>query len=128
MIDKDGNMIITHLIYGSFKGVSANYSTNNGLTWSQQVIISTQSTGICDKDFSCTDDVPTSPFYGRCYCAWFHGNREYIVYTTNGGANWSAQLQINQFNSFGIDLVRGPRARFMHHGFPETANMDSGLH
>ena len=108
VIDKNGNMIMAHLTSSPLNGVSANYSTNNGLTWSQEVLINTPSSGIWDKDFTCTDDVPTSPFYGRCYCAWEHSYKEFISYTTNGGVNWAVQVQINQFNSFGIDLCCGP--------------------
>ena len=109
-IDKDGNFLITHL--GG--GIGANFSTNNGLTWSNtfQII-----TGSQDKNLSNTDDVPGSPFYGRSYTVWtdFRTTVKPIMvsYTTNGGVSWSTAQAINNppspfTTSQGCDVVVGP--------------------
>jgi len=108
-IDKDGRFIISHL--GG--GIKANYSTNNGLNWSNDVTITT---GSQDKNLTTTDDSPTSPYYGRSYTAWsrFSASLPPIAfsYTTNGGVSWSASADVNVppagHYSQGVDLRTGP--------------------
>ncbi len=92
-IDKNGNIIMTHLGY-STSGMFANYSTNNGLNWSSSYTIQS---GSVDKNFAGTDDAPTSPYYGRSYCVyttWGSGYPPRISYTTNGGVSWSTPTDI----------------------------------
>ena len=92
-IDKNGNIIMTHLGY-STSGMFGNYSTNNGLTWSANYTIQS---GSVDKNFAGTDDAPTSPYYGRSYCVyttWGSGYPPRISYTTNGGVSWSTPTDI----------------------------------
>ncbi len=92
-IDKNGNIIMTHLGY-STSGMFANYSTNNGLNWSSTYTIQS---GSVDKNFAGTDDAPTSPYYGRSYCVyttWGSGYPPRISYTTNGGVSWSTPTDI----------------------------------
>jgi hypothetical protein len=87
-IDKNGNIIMTHLGYNT-SGMFGNYSTNNGLTWSASYTIMS---GSVDKNFAGTDDCPTSAYYGRSYCVWTKWSSPYdayISYTTNGGVGWS---------------------------------------
>ncbi|HAY35324.1 MAG TPA: hypothetical protein PK536_11950 [Ignavibacteria bacterium] len=108
-IDKDGRFIISHL--GG--GIKANYSTNNGLNWSNDVTITS---GSQDKNLTTTDDSPTSPYYGRSYTAWsrFTASLPPIAfsYTTNGGVSWSASADVNVppagHYSQGVDLRTGP--------------------
>ncbi|HQY20448.1 MAG TPA: hypothetical protein PLX80_06325 [Ignavibacteria bacterium] len=108
-IDKDGRFIISHL--GG--GIKANFSTNNGLNWSNDVTITT---GSQDKNLTTTDDSPTSPYYGRSYTAWSRFNAASppiaFSYTTNGGVSWSAATDINVppagHYSQGVDLRTGP--------------------
>lgn len=111
-IDKNGNFIMSHLGF-STSGMFANYSTNNGLTWSANATIIS---GSQDKNLAGTDDAPSSPFYGRSYVVWSLfsvGSPPIdISYTTNGGVAWSAPIQINTsvagHYSQGCDIRVGP--------------------
>lgn len=111
-IDKNGVMIMSHLGY-STSGMFANYSTNNGATWSSTYTIAT---GSQDKNFATTDDAPSSAFYGRSYVVWslFSVSSPPIAvsYTTNSGVTWSAAAQINTsvagHYSQGCDARVGP--------------------
>jgi hypothetical protein len=92
-IDKNGNIIMTHLGYTT-GGMYGNYSTDNGLTWSSNFTIQS---GSVDKNLAGTDDAPSSPFYGRSYCVYTSFSSPYparISYTTNGGVSWSAPANI----------------------------------
>ncbi|MBS1518521.1 MAG: exo-alpha-sialidase, partial [Bacteroidetes bacterium] len=108
-IDKNGVIILTTLN----PGMAASYSTNNGITWSAAVNITTQSS---DKNFAASDDAPSSAFYGRSYCVWsnFAASSPPIVisYTTNGSVSWSPVSQINTppsgHYSQGCDIAIGP--------------------
>ncbi|MFZ1322713.1 MAG: T9SS type A sorting domain-containing protein [Ignavibacteria bacterium] len=108
-IDKDGVIIITTLN----PGMAASYSTNNGITWSPAVNITTQSS---DKNFAASDDAPSSSFYGRSYCVWSNfasGSPPIVIsYTTNSGVSWSSVNQINTsvagHYSQGCDIAIGP--------------------
>ncbi len=109
-IDKDGTFLITHL--GG--GIGANYSTDNGATWSNTFMIIT---GSQDKNLSNTDDDPTSPYYGRTYTVWtdFRTTVKPILvsYTSNGGVSWTTAEAINNppspyTTSQGCDIVTGP--------------------
>ncbi|MCI0450616.1 MAG: T9SS type A sorting domain-containing protein [Chlorobi bacterium] len=105
IIDKDGRFILTH--QGGFQtGMFSNYSTNQGLSWSETYPILT---GDQDKGSPGTDDAPTSSFYGKTYLAWTRFSPPYpivISYTSNGGVNWSSIIQIN--NSCGSNRSFGP--------------------
>jgi len=109
-IDKDGRIIFTAL---DVPPMCAAYSTNNGLTWSSRITISSQS---ADKNFAASDDAPTSTYYGRSYCVWSNfaiGSPPIVVsYTTNGGVSWSGVIQINTsvsgHYSQGADIAIGP--------------------
>jgi hypothetical protein len=111
-IDKNGTFIQTHLGY-STSGMFANYSTNNGSTWSATYTITT---GSQDKNLAATDDAPASPYYGRSYVVWSLFNLASppigISSTTNGGVSWSAVTQINTsvagHYSQGCDVAVGP--------------------
>ena len=111
-IDKNGNFIMTHLGF-STSGMFANYSTDNGATWSSNYTITT---GSQDKNLAGTDDYPSSPYYGRSYVVWslfnFSSPPAGISYTTNGGVNWSPVIQINTsasgHYSQGTDVATGP--------------------
>jgi hypothetical protein len=108
IIDKDGNFILTHQ-GGAVVGMFANYSTNQGLNWSNNIAILT---GDQDKGSPGTDDAPASPYYGRTYLVWTRFSPPFpivISYTTNGGQSWltgSSIIQIN--NSYGSNRSFGP--------------------
>ncbi|RPI12458.1 MAG: T9SS C-terminal target domain-containing protein [Ignavibacteriae bacterium] len=111
VIDKNGVFIMTHLGYLT-SGISANYSTNNGLTWSSNYTIAS---GTQDKNFAGTDDDPSSPYFGRTYCVWslwLTIPAIAISRTTNSGINWTAPLVINTpasgHYSQGADIRIGP--------------------
>ncbi len=117
-IDKDGRIILTHLTsisnFGGVTGMGANYSTDNGLTWSATVQVAND--GSADKNLAGTDDSPTSPFYGNSYFAWTSFGTSpangRVSRTTNGGVSWSAPLIINAtpsgHNAQGHDVAVGP--------------------
>ncbi len=94
IIDKDGRFLLTH--QGGFVlGMYSNFSTNQGLTWSPNYQIAGDDQ---DKGSPATDDVPTSPYYGRTYLIWTRFTNPFPAvasYTTNGGANWSSLIQVN---------------------------------
>lgn len=112
VIDKDGRFIMSHLGF-STSGMFANYSTDNGATWSSNYTIAT---GSQDKNLSGTDDAPSSPYYGRSYVVWSLFNvgspPAVISYTTNGGVSWTAPITINTsasgHYSQGTDIRVGP--------------------
>lgn len=117
-IDKDNRFIFTHLTsttnFGSVTGMGANYSTDNGLTWSAtyQVV----SDANADKNLAGTDDSPSSPFYGNSYFAWTSFGTSpangRASRTTNGGVTWSTPVVINAtpsgHNAQGHDVAAGP--------------------
>ncbi len=112
-IDKNGVLIITSMggfpILNNPNSIIANYSTNNGLTFSPTVAISSNTTIAQDKEFIWTDDVPGSPFYGRSYIAWTDpsiiGSAIKFVYTTNSGMSWSSEITISPQNTQGSTLI-----------------------
>jgi len=115
MVDKDGRFLISYIT--STGSMGASYSTDNGSTFSGTVTFPGASTA-ADKNLSCTDDDPTSPFYGRSYTVYteFGGsfvNRIVGTYTTNGGVNWSSISVISPPTSSGhhhqgCDVRTGP--------------------
>jgi len=111
-IDKDGRIFMTHLGF-SVSGMYANYSTNNGSTWSSNYTIVS---GSQDKNFAASDDSPLSAYYGRTYCVWSRFNVANppiaVSFTTNGGVSWSTATNINTsvsgHYSQGCDIRTGP--------------------
>ncbi len=114
-IDKDGRIIESFIITSGSMGAS--YSTNNGLNWASIVGFPGATTS-ADKNFSGTDDAPSSAFYGRSYTVYteFAGsfvNRIVLTYTTNGGVSWSTVAPVspvpstNHFHQ-GCDIKCGP--------------------
>ncbi len=108
----NGTFIISHLGY-TISGMYINYSTNYGVTWSPNITLFSGST---DKNLSCSDDSPTSPYYGRAYTVWSNFTLALppivISYTTDFGVSWTAQSQINNppsgHYSQGCDVCTGP--------------------
>ena len=111
VIDKDGRFILTHQ-GGFIVGMFSNLSTNFGANWSSNYLIAS---GDQDKGTPGTDDVASSPFYGRTYLVWTRFLNPFPIvcsYTTNGGLNWSSNTQINSspsgYVSLGADIKVGP--------------------
>jgi len=110
VIDKDGKFILTHQ-GGFIVGMFSNTSTNFGASWSGSVLIAS---GDQDKGTPGTDDVSSSPYYGRTYLVWTRFLNPFPIvcsFTTNGGASWSAYNQINSspsgYVSLGADIKTG---------------------
>jgi hypothetical protein len=114
-IDKDGRIIESFITTTGSMGAS--YSTNNGLNWASIVSFPGATTS-ADKNFSGTDDAPSSAFYGRSYTVYteFAGsfvNRIVLTYTTNGGVSWSSVAPVSPLPSAGhfhqgCDIKSGP--------------------
>lgn len=114
VIDKDGRLILTH--QGGFViGMYSNYSTNLGQTWSvnQQIAGNDQ-----DKGSPATDDVSSSSYYGRTFLVWTRFTSPFPIvtsHTTNGGANWSGVIQVNNSSaghqSLGPAMCIGPQGQ-----------------
>ncbi len=90
-IDNTGKFYMSYISRTGNIGVT--YSTNNGINWSTESILPGSSTS-SDKNFTATDNFPSSPYYGRCYIVYTEfGSTNYgrinISYTTNGGSSWS---------------------------------------
>jgi subtilisin-like proprotein convertase family protein len=103
-IDKNGRIIYTHLTsntnFGGLRGMGANYSTDGGLSYSATFDIEVFS-GV-DKNLACTDDVPSSPFYGNSYMAYTHlvtSDNGYAARTTNGGVSWQPPVQLTSIST-----------------------------
>ena len=111
-IDKNGVFLLYHIGYIQ-TGVFTNYSTNLGQNWSGQFTIS-QQTPPEDKGTLTTDNISSSPFYGRSYCSWVNFSPPYpvlISYTTNSGVSWSSFSQVNPSppnRCSGGDVKTGP--------------------
>ena len=98
-INTNGILIMTHLtsttVFGGVTGMGASYSTNNGLTWSANVQVSSNAND--DKNLATSNDV--APYLGQSYMAWtrFVGSvaNGFFSRTTDGGVTWSAPLQLN---------------------------------
>ena len=70
-------------------GVIVNRSTDGGLTWSNPVVVNSD-TGT-DKNWTVCDNTPTSPFFGNCYTEWdlnSAGNLIQMSTSTDGGLTW----------------------------------------
>ena len=70
-------------------------STDDGLTWSDPVIVPPPATkgGFMDKNWSVCDNHLSSPFYGNCYTEFdsvFADDLELVSTSTDGGLSWGA--------------------------------------
>ena len=71
-----------------------------------------------DKNLSCVDDVPGSPYLGRAYTVWTnfggtYANRIVGSYSTNGGATWTTAAPVSPapasgHHQQGCDVEVGP--------------------
>jgi hypothetical protein len=94
-IDKNGRFLLIRLGAPPFTGLYSHYSTDNGLNWSNQVTVALDDQ---DRATLTSDNIPTSPYYGRSYAAWVRFSQPFptvFSYTDNGGQNWNSVAQIN---------------------------------
>lgn len=109
-IDKDGTFILTRLGRSPFTGLYSHYSTDNGQTWSDQKVISTDD---LERASVATDYFPGSAYYGRTYAVWVKFAPPFplmMSFTDDGGINWSEPFPINNppNRSAGGDICIGP--------------------
>lgn len=114
VIDRNGRFIMSFITATS---MGASYSTNNGVNWVTPVNFPGATSG-ADKNFTATDDVPTSSYFGRTYTVYteFSGgflNRIVATYTTNGGVSWSSIAPVSPappvgYHHQGCDIKVGP--------------------
>ncbi|MFH1296282.1 MAG: T9SS type A sorting domain-containing protein [Bacteroidota bacterium] len=109
-IDKKGTFILTRLGRSPFTGLYSHYSTDNGATWSEQKVISTDD---LERAAAISDANPSSPYHGRTFAAWVKFAPPFplmFAYTDNGAESWTAPAAVNNPSnrSAGGDLAVGP--------------------
>jgi len=109
-IDKNGTFILTRLGRSPFVGLYSHYSLDNGKTWSDQKVISTDD---LERASVTSDAVSSSSFYGRTYAAWVKFAQPFPMmfsFTDDGAKTWSEPFQINNptQRSAGGDIAVGP--------------------
>ncbi|MEO8665958.1 MAG: hypothetical protein ABI462_10710 [Ignavibacteria bacterium] len=98
IIDKNGVMIIVYTTGpppgGSGFKVGLSYSTNNGLYWSKTSYI--PGVDSSDKVMSATDNLPSSPYFGRSYVVYSERRKGGIYFssTSNSGVTWDSAKRI----------------------------------
>ncbi|MFI5236600.1 MAG: T9SS type A sorting domain-containing protein [Ignavibacteriales bacterium] len=95
VIDKNNTFILTRKGFSS--GLYSHYSTNNGLTWSDQKIISLDDLAP-ERAGIVSDSNPESIYCGRTYVLWVQLSPPFPVTfssTDDGAQSWAASQQIN---------------------------------
>ena len=100
VIDRNGRFINSYITLTGQMGAS--WSTNNGVNWSSTVTFPGSTTS-SDKNFSSTDDAPSSAFYGRSYTYYteFSNSVPANFYrilgtrTADGGVSWSSVAPVS---------------------------------
>lgn len=95
VIDKNGIFILTRKGFSS--GIYSHFSTDHGLTWSDQKIISNDDISP-ERAGLVSDTNPINNYYGRTYVVWVKQSPPFpltFVFTDNSAQNWSSPLQIN---------------------------------
>jgi hypothetical protein len=86
----------------------ASFSTNAGINWAPAVPF--LSSGF-DKNFSCSDDIAASPFFGRAYTLWTGSGLIRSSFSTDGGQSWSQMVTVSPSSpgsKLGVDVEAGP--------------------
>jgi hypothetical protein len=110
-INKDGVFILTRR--GFFAGLYSHYSTDSGITWSNQKTISNDD---LERATMTSDVHPNSFYFGRSYAAWVKFAPPFPLqfsFTSDGGVTWSTPAQINNpiQRSAGGDITMGPEGK-----------------
>lgn len=108
-IDVNGRFILTRLGRTPFVGLYSHYSLDNGQTWSDQQVISTDD---LERAALATDAVHGSPYLGHTYAAWTKLAQPFPLmfsYTGDGAQTWSAARAVNNpsTRSAGGDVAIG---------------------
>lgn len=107
IIDKDGTFIMNRLgRQPTFIGLYSHYSTDNGLTWSNQKTISSED---LEKHSIDTDINSASDYYGRTYVVYTMLSPPYsvkMIHTDDNAQNWVAPFSVNNppVRCFGTDI------------------------
>jgi len=109
-IDKNGTFILTRLGFTPFGGLYSHHSNDNGATWSEQKVISTDD---LERAAVISDANPGSAFYGRTYAAWVRFAPPFpLVFacTDDGAQSWTTPVAVNNpsYRSAGGDMAIGP--------------------
>ena len=94
-IDKNEDFILLRLGYP--QGLYSHYSTDLGVTWSNQRTISINPEDL-DRGTIMSDGNPSSSYYGRTYVTWVRFSSPFpafFSYTDNIAGSWSSPAQIN---------------------------------
>jgi len=107
-INKDGTFILTRR--GFSPGLYSHYTTDFGLTWSNQKTITNDD---LERGTITSDVHPSSSYFGRSYAAWVKFAPPFplnFTITNDGGINWTTPVQINNpiQRSAGGDITMGP--------------------
>jgi hypothetical protein len=108
-IDKDGRFILTRLGRIPFNGLYSHYSTDMGITWSNQYTLTDED---LERSTLVSDNNHLSQFYGRTYGVWVKFAPPYplmISYTDNGAQSWVTPYSVNSppQRCAGGDLILG---------------------
>ncbi len=115
-IDRNGRYLIGFINSIGAGGQSVSWSTNQGTTWTP-VVSGVAGSQMLDKNHMWIDVSATSPYVNNAYNAWTNfglsGSPIEISRTTNGGLNWSTQLNINSAftagsHNQGVNICTGP--------------------
>jgi hypothetical protein len=110
-INKNGTFILTRR--GFSPGLYSHYSTDFGVTWSNQKTITNDD---LERATMTSDVHPSSPYFGRSYAAWVKFAPPFPLnfsFTNDGGVSWSTTAQINNpiQRSAGGDITMGPNGK-----------------
>ncbi|MCS7053000.1 MAG: T9SS type A sorting domain-containing protein [Ignavibacterium sp.] len=111
-IDKNGVFILTRLGRQPFYGIYSHHSTDYGLNWSSQKLITRDGESLYERASIISDNNPLSPFFGRTYCTWVRLAGNFPVefsYLDDIQQNWSNKIIVNSFNQrcSGTDIEIG---------------------
>ncbi len=107
-IDKNGTFILNRLgRLPTFIGLYSHFSTDNGITWSNQKTITNDD---LEKHSIVTDNNLTSPYYGRIYAVYSMLTTPFNVkfsVSDDGAQNWTIPQNLNnpQIRCYGTSLA-----------------------
>lgn len=112
-VDRNGTFILTRLGRSPFVGLYSHYSSDNGMTWSSQQVISTDD---LERASLASDAIPESQHYGRSYAGWTTFGSPFpvmVAFTDDGGKHWSQPKRVNNppNRCAGGDITVGPDGR-----------------
>ncbi|HMK26142.1 MAG TPA: T9SS type A sorting domain-containing protein [Chitinophagaceae bacterium] len=117
VIDNNNNWYVNYITQGYKQSVAK--SINNGVSWTITQSADPGAGLLADKNHFMVDNSITSPYQGNLYNAWtmFYGGgvnnqKVHINRSTDGGATWSANLNISgalgSVLDQGVNIQTGP--------------------